>query len=193
MLNILFRSLALILVFIRWFYWKKEEKRADREKEKTITHYTLYHKISKSAFYLFDTIILLQVCGLPLVQILHPASYIQPIGLAFILLGIGISILARKELQANWANGYEYQIKKHHELITSGIYAYIRHPIYAGMILSYIGLELVAQSYLWISVLGLFVAAYSQGRREEKILLVNFGNAYQEYLKKSKMLIPFIL
>ncbi|MBI5452967.1 isoprenylcysteine carboxylmethyltransferase family protein [Candidatus Gottesmanbacteria bacterium] len=106
---------------------------------------------------------------------------------------MAISVSARRVLGTNWAHAAEYQIKKDHELVTSGIYKYIRNPIYTGLVIAITGAELVAKSYLFIffALFGFWVA-YIQAKREEKILQEHFGKEYSDYMKKSKTLIPFI-
>jgi protein-S-isoprenylcysteine O-methyltransferase len=119
---------------------------------------------------------------------------IQVIGLLVVAVGIWICFVARKELGSNWSHAADYQIKKTHQLVTTGMYRYIRHPIYFGLALSWIGGEMVAGSYLFVSLFGIFVAFYVQGKREENnFLRSRFGKEYKEYMKKTKMLIPFIL
>ncbi len=79
------------------------------------------------------------------------------------------------------------------ELITGGPYAYIRHPIYAGILLAVLG-SAIGQSVLW--AIPLFIAGpyfvYS-ARREERWMAEQFPFEYSEYMKRTRMLIPFIL
>ncbi|MBI4096811.1 MAG: isoprenylcysteine carboxylmethyltransferase family protein [Candidatus Levybacteria bacterium] len=118
---------------------------------------------------------------------------IQVIGFCISLIGILIAVAGRKELGANWTHAREYQVKRRHELVETGIYRYIRHPIYTGFAVYLIGAELVAKSWLVIPiVLIAFSGAYIQGKREEKLLLAHFGKQYKQYMRRSKMLIPFV-
>lgn len=78
-------------------------------------------------------------------------------------------------------------------LVTSGIRAYIRHPIYAGTILMVIGFWVFRPSLTHlISVLCIFIYLYIGIAQEEKKLIKTFGNDYLEYRKKVPMLIPRI-
>lgn len=189
MLNFILRIIVLLCIFIRWIYWKRSEVVADKEKpkrERTVLSYA-----SQTVWWGVISIPLIQICGVHILE--FKSLNAQIVGVVIVILGTVISLWSRYTLAANWANGYEYQIKEDQELVTRGVYSVIRHPIYLGLILVAIGIELVAQSYLWISYLAFFIAFYFQGRREEKILLNHFGDKYKEYMKHTKMLIPFIL
>lgn len=187
-----FRLFTAFSMFLWWIYWRKEETKADREKPKTQTVYPRISMVGKYVFRGMVVLTFLQNLGLSIFSFQQNNTGASLLGMLLIVLGIGISVIARREIAANWANGYEYQIKKGHELVMSGIYSYIRHPIYTGIALLLIGGELTAQSYLWISYMALFGVFYFQGKREEKLLLSHFGKAYKTYMKKSKMLIPFV-
>ncbi len=109
-----------------------------------------------------------------------------------VTIGMVVSISARIVLSTNWANAYEYQIKDKHELVTKGIYKYIRHQIYSGMWISFIGAEIIAGSWLWLFLFLLLIPMYIQGRLEEKLLTAHFGEKYKEYMKHSYMFIPYV-
>ncbi len=183
-----------IAVFIIWtLYWLITERKADKEKPK-VRKIAFLHKdnLRKLALRFAEGLLIFQVLGLPLLQIPNATSAMQIVGLAFIVVGASISISSRKSLGTNWAHAFEYQVKSKQELVTSGIYKFIRHPIYAGVILGFIGGELVAKSYLVFIVLILIPAAYHQAELEEKLLIRHFGEDYKKYMKRSKMLIPYL-
>ncbi len=187
-----FFRIATVFLFALWqFYWLVTAKKADREKPKTI-------RITKSKVIIKYGLHYIVYAGL-LVQLLDvqllPFTYdSQRIGFFLVLLGMAISMSARKTLGTNWEHAAEYQIKQKQVLITQGIYAYIRNPIYTGLAIALIGAELVARSYLFLFVaLFGFLVAYRQAKLEEKILEKHFGKQYTEYKKRTKMLIPFVV
>lgn len=187
------RLLTLLLFIIRWGYWKWMEKKADKEMPK-LEKSSWYFHMSKWVWWSIYSLVILQVLGVQLLPIPHAPIWFSLLGLTIVIIGTSISILARRQIAANWANGYEYQVKKNQELVTEGLYGVIRHPIYLGLGLSLIGGEMVAQSYLWISyIVGLVVAFYVQGKREEILFEEHFGEKYRAYKKHTKMLIPYIL
>jgi protein-S-isoprenylcysteine O-methyltransferase Ste14 len=84
-------------------------------------------------------------------------------------------------------------IQENHQLITTGIYSKIRHPIYLGAVFSLIGFVLVFPTLLGF----LFVVIYSmllthRMAQEERLMLKHFGSVYEEYVSKSYRLIPHI-
>ena len=86
-------------------------------------------------------------------------------------------------------------ISQNHKLIDTGIYKYIRHPIYAGVLLQLLGLGLGLANWISILVLVLLNAASLAYRIyvEEKALEKHFGDEYIKYAHKTKRLIPGIL
>lgn len=80
------------------------------------------------------------------------------------------------------------------QVITTGVFSIVRHPIYFGSILLYLGFILLSLSLLsvlvWILVI---VFYYMISRHEEKLLTQRFGSAYEEYKKKVPMLFPIKL
>ena len=168
MLDVVLR-LSTILLFIIWrIYWWTSEKKADREKPKLREKNTLFARqnIEKYTSWFFYLVVFLQLIGL----ILFPMKNNEQVfGFVIVVIGFFILISARRELSTNWANAREHQIKQKQTLVTTGVYSYIRHPIYSGLLLCMFGAELVAQSYLFfVCIIGIY-AASMQSRREEKI------------------------
>lgn len=106
------------------------------------------------------------------------------------ILGVAFAIWARMHLGRNWSPAPA--IKENHELVTSGPYRFVRHPIYTGMIFTTLGLAL-AGSVFGISVFVfsclLFISRMS---KEERIMLGLFPNKYPDYQAQTKKLIPFL-
>jgi protein-S-isoprenylcysteine O-methyltransferase Ste14 len=78
-------------------------------------------------------------------------------------------------------------------VIRKGVFKIVRHPIYFGSILFYLGLIFLTLSIISMFVWFLIIAFYFYiARYEEKILLNEFGSDYEEYMKEVPMLLPFI-
>ncbi len=188
------RVYAIILRAIWLLYWKVTERKADKEKPKTL-RIKLFsmRRVMRWGIYFVSVFQVLQLFGLITIFPIYTHKLAIQIG-GVIITGLGfyIGVRARRVLGTNWANAHEYQIKQKHELITEDIYRYIRHPIYTGLGLFLIGNEMIVASYLFIPALFTLVAAYFQGKNEEKILLNRFGKSYSSYMKQTKMFIPFI-
>ena len=84
-------------------------------------------------------------------------------------------------------------IRKDHKLVQHGIYKYIRHPIYFGTILVFLGLPLILASlygfFTMVLVIPLFL---NRIKNEEKLLIEEFGEEYERYKETSRKLIPFL-
>ncbi len=121
----------------------------------------------------------------------HPGVAGQWLGVGLCLAGFGFAFWARAYLGRNW--GMPMSLRQGHELVTSGPYAYVRHPIYTGIMLAMIGSAL-AVGLLWLLLFVLyFVYFIVSARTEEKMMLAQFPDAYPAYRRRTKMLIPFVL
>jgi len=192
MLNISLRIAALILLLGRYIYWEIEKPKTQKKLPKTKRKRSFLEIVSWYFAWILFLFVVVQLLGVQILPIMPKNTVIQLIGIVVLVIGTWVCISARRTLAENWVSGEEHQIKEHQHLIITGIYSIIRHPIYLGLTLSFIGGEMVAQSYLFISLIAYFVSAYVQGKREEKILLSHFGDRYKEYMKRTKMLIPYI-
>ena len=112
-------------------------------------------------------------------------------GVILVLIGLGIAIVARRTLAGNWSNVVD--VKVDHELITTGIYRYARHPIYTGVLLMGLGTALskgtMGMFILFLALLGFF---WFKAREEEKLLTKHFPKEYPAYKKQVKALIPYV-
>ena len=83
-------------------------------------------------------------------------------------------------------------LQEGHELVTSGPYAWVRHPIYAGFLIAMLG-SVFADGVGWLVVGVLFGARFLySAKAEEKIMLKQFPNEYPAYLKRTRGLIPWV-
>lgn len=110
------------------------------------------------------------------------------IGAALCLLGFSLAINARRHLGRNW--GLPMSRKEQPELVTSGPYALIRHPIYTGLSLAMLGSAISVNS-VWLLLLVPVVAYFIYGaRREEAVMLQLFPEQYRAYRARTGMLVP---
>jgi protein-S-isoprenylcysteine O-methyltransferase Ste14 len=113
------------------------------------------------------------------------------LGLALFLLGLGLAVWARLYIGRNW--GTPMSRKDDPELVTSGPYSTIRHPIYAGILLAMLGTA-IALTWFWlvaVAIIGIYFI-YS-ALNEERYMTEQFPDTYPEYKQSTKMLIPFVL
>jgi len=106
--------------------------------------------------------------------------------------GLYFSVWARKHLGKNWSQAVT--IKDDHQLITDGPYALVRHPIYTGLIVGFIGSSIaLGELRGLISDFLVFGVLLYKLRLEDKWLLDQFGESYKIYSQKIDAIIPFIL
>ncbi len=121
----------------------------------------------------------------------HPGVAGQWVGVVVMVIGIGFAFWARMHLGRNW--GMPMSLREGHELVTSGPYACVRHPIYTGILLATIGttlaLGLIGLLFFAVSFVYFLVSA----RTEEQMMLAQFPDTYPAYRRRTKMLIPFVL
>jgi protein-S-isoprenylcysteine O-methyltransferase Ste14 len=113
-------------------------------------------------------------------------------GAALTALGLAFSIAARLALGRNWSG--LVTLKQDHELVRSGPYRFVRHPIYTGLLLAFVG-SAVARGE-WRGVLAVaivLVALWRKSQLEERWMVETFGDAYRRYRGEVKALIPFVL
>jgi protein-S-isoprenylcysteine O-methyltransferase Ste14 len=102
---------------------------------------------------------------------------------------LSLAILARRHLGRNWSG--EISIKVDHQLIRSGPYKKMRHPIYTGIFMMYAGTALVTGT--WLALAGFAMAAFAYARKirlEEANLNVAFGPEYAAYRRETWALVP---
>ena len=112
-------------------------------------------------------------------------------GAAITAAGLLFSIWGRRHLGSNWSQAVT--LKKDHELITSGPYALVRHPIYTGLLLGLVGCAVARGEWRGLLAVALvFVALWQKLRLEEKWMRAQFGESYEAYSRRVPALVPFI-
>jgi protein-S-isoprenylcysteine O-methyltransferase Ste14 len=118
-------------------------------------------------------------------------SNVLALGVVLTALGIGLAILARVHLGSNW--GLPGSQRQQHELVTSGPYALVRHPIYSGLLLALLG-SAIALATLWLLLLAIdAVYVIPSALIEERMMARQFPTAYPAYRARTKMFIPSVL
>ena len=122
--------------------------------------------------------------------IFAPPPALRWIGAALTAIGIAFAIWARVNLGRNWSS--HPAAKEHHQLVTTGPYAYVRHPIYSGILLAALGTA-VTSSIFGVGMFIFITIAFAwRMNKEERIMLQLFPEQYPEYRKRTKRLVPFV-
>ena len=116
---------------------------------------------------------------------------VQAIGVVLLLSGLAVAVWARIYLGRNW--GMPMTRKDEPELVTSGPYRFVRHPIYSGLLLALLGTALATNLY-WLIGLGVMGAYFIYSATvEERLMTSSFPTQYPSYKARTKMLVPFVL
>lgn len=118
------------------------------------------------------------------------SPWLQGVGLTLFLLGLALAVWARISLGRNWGTPMSEKVDP--ELVTTGPYRRVRHPIYSGVILAVVGTTMaVSLFFLLPAVVGAGYFVYSAAV-EERLMERLFPDTYPAYKRSTNMLIPFI-
>jgi protein-S-isoprenylcysteine O-methyltransferase Ste14 len=114
------------------------------------------------------------------------------LGAAVTIAGLLFAVWAREHLGSNWSRSVT--IKQGHELITTGPYAVVRHPIYTGILIGFLGMAIaISQVRGFIVFVLIFLALWIKLRMEEQWMRSQFGEAYAAYVRQTAALVPYLL
>ena len=135
-------------------------------------------------------VLLLLRLGVFKAQAVTRDPWLQVIGLVIFLLGLALAVWARVYLGRNW--GMPMSEKADPELVTTGPYSTVRHPIYSGILLAMIGTTVAVSLYWLVAVVLLGAYFIYSAVMEERYMAGRFPDTYPKYKQSTKMLIPFI-
>jgi protein-S-isoprenylcysteine O-methyltransferase len=174
--------IALSGIFINYF----------RPQEKAKKHFTLE---TDRTLLVFRLLIPLGIILGLIFHFLRFGHYTTPtLWIGVLLVGIGLLIRWVAIQSLGQAFQVQVSIVEQQQLITEGIFKYIRHPSYSGLLLYYLGLGLAMQNGYALAAL-MFCALIAVLLRipvEEKVLVQHFGEQYQKYCRHSWRLIPWL-
>jgi len=146
-------------------------------------------------------IFLIAITILSTTRIPLPWLYLQlwPVGLfpfwmgaAVMIAGLLFAVWAREHLGRNWSRSVT--IKQDHELITSGPYAAVRHPIYTGILTGFLGMAIaISQVRGFIVFVLIFLVFRLKLGIEEQWMSSQFGETYATYAQQTPALVPYLL
>jgi protein-S-isoprenylcysteine O-methyltransferase Ste14 len=105
--------------------------------------------------------------------------------------GVILAFSARAAIGRNW--GPPATRRTDTELVTSGPYALVRHPIYGGILLMTIGTAIGLIPTWWLVAAAAGIYFFYSARAEERFMAERFPNSYPAYRTRTKMLLPFVL
>jgi protein-S-isoprenylcysteine O-methyltransferase Ste14 len=117
-------------------------------------------------------------------------TWLEGIGFAVFVLGLLFAVWARIYIGRNWGTPMSQKVDP--ELVTTGPYRYVRHPIYSGIIFGMIGTAIAISLSWFVAVVLLGAYFIYSATVEERNLAHHFPATYPAYKRSTKMLIPFI-
>ena len=165
---------TVFLIFFSWFLSIK---------------YKRYHGITR--FFAFESVFILVLFNYR-IWFRSPLSPLQIISWIFLILSAYV-VIAGYTLLKRKGNPDE-NFENTSVLVKAGIYGFIRHPLYLSIFLLGTGVMLKDPGSVQIilAIINL-IAIYLTAKIEEKEMMVKFGDDYKEYMKETKMFIPFIV
>jgi len=116
-------------------------------------------------------------------------QWIGWLGAWLTLAGVLFAIWARITIGKEWSG--EVQIKEGHQLIRSGPYAHIRHPIYTGLLIAVMGTAFAVDEYrALLGVLVIYIGFARKAKKEESFLAAQFGSAFDEHRRRTGFFLP---
>jgi protein-S-isoprenylcysteine O-methyltransferase Ste14 len=116
---------------------------------------------------------------------------LRTVGVTLFTLGLIVAIVGRVQLGENWADIEAAQVLAHQAVVSTGLYRYIRHPIYTGDLLLLLGLQLSLNSWLVLGVLVLVPFVVWRAAREERMLAGRLPD-YATYRAHTWRFVPFV-
>ena len=179
--------LFLLWFFIRTPYGKKSLKIKSKTKkrvrtEKFLVFLNFISMMFLPVFVVFSTKLDFATMNLP--------SFIRWIGFIIYGLNLGFFIWCHKSLGENWSTILE--IREKHKLVQEGPYKRIRHPMYTHFWLLIISQGLILNNWI-VMIYGILAGGtlyFARVKKEEEMMIEEFGNEYKKYMKNTGRLFP---
>jgi protein-S-isoprenylcysteine O-methyltransferase Ste14 len=140
---------------------------------------------------LFGTFFFLPFADRRGIGVMMASQLVRWLGLGLCGLGFALMFWSRATLGRLYSG--EVTLKKGHRLITAGVYRYIRHPVYLGIICSALGVAFLFRSWIGLTAMFPIVGGLLFRIKDEEALLHNaFGREWDAYHKRSWRLIPYL-
>jgi len=114
------------------------------------------------------------------------------VGAIFYFCGVGLYLWGLGTMRSQFAVSslFGAELYKEHKLITSGPFALVRHPLYAGVILTAVGALLIFRTWGMILFMPMSLMVIGRAEREEKLLADEFGDEWESYISKVPKWLP---
>jgi len=176
------------IIFVAYWYVSAFGQKATAEPQKPLS--ALAHRIPVGLGWF---LMILPKLPPPMNQVLIPhTTWVLAMGVVICVFGLFVTLWARWTLAGNWSTDVTF--KQGHELIKTGPYRFVRHPIYTGLLLMGLGTAISAgQLRYWLGLLMVVIGFWIKLKQEERLMLRHFPDQYPAYQKQVKALVPFVI
>jgi protein-S-isoprenylcysteine O-methyltransferase Ste14 len=185
---------ALVLIDILWVAWAACWWIASLRGKPILRRESRSSRLSHTLPLAFAALLFIRpsLFGPWLTTMLWPRGFGTEIaGAVLVAAGIGFAVWARMWLAGNWSA--QVTLKQEHELVRSGPYRLVRHPIYTGLLLAMLGTAIAADHVAGVIALALATGAIMRKMPiEEAVMADAFGASYADYSRDTARLIPLI-
>jgi protein-S-isoprenylcysteine O-methyltransferase Ste14 len=188
-------STANSIIIVCWvifvWYWIVSAVGGKKVAERQSAWFALSHRIFVGLWWWL--MVLNDPLPAPLrVRVLPDADWLLATGAAICVLGLVVTIWARRTLAGNWSSDVTF--KQGHQLVRTGPYRFVRHPIYTGLLVMAAGSAVnIGQVRGWVGFVLLGIGFWIKLSQEERLLLRHFPEEYAPYRKQVKALVPWLL
>lgn len=177
---------GLWLLWLGYWWWSSRDTKQTMRSE-TVRSRMIYVAPLLAAGYL------LSLRRLPFsgtsVQLFEPGAAALLAEVALVAGGLGFAVWARRHLGRNWSG--TVTTKTDHELVRTGPYRFVRHPIYTGIVLAVVGMAIGTGTWTGGCAVVLVTAAFLRKLRlEEQFMTDQFGEQYERYRQQVPALFP---
>ena len=189
------RAVYQYLIPGMWLCWAAYWWASSRNVKQVVRHESLPSRLSHGVpMVLAGLLISVHNLPVPALRAHFIPAWPSRFVIAAVLTGAGLlfSVWARQYLGTNWSGAVT--IKKGHDLVTGGPYAWVRHPIYTGLLLAILGTAVAVGE--WRAIVAVAAASFALWRKlrlEEHWMIQQFGEAYHAYRRNVRALIPWVL
>ena len=125
-------------------------------------------------------------------QFVPHTTLVYSTGLGLAVVGATLAIYSRALLGRNWSATVE--LKQAHELVTTGPYQFVRHPIYSGLLLLFLGNAIMVGDWRGLLAVAIVFASFWRKLKQEEVWLEeHFGDSYRVYHNRTKAIVPSVL